>query len=296
MTNRWYKKIFRGVSLIFVIFILLDGYIWFLISRDRNGSVVSPVFYFLDVGQGDSELITVPDGRGGNFNMLIDGGPDSRVLDSLRQSLPADDRYIDLLLMTHPQLDHFGGFIDVIKNYDIGAFLSTGRKGTSAAYATLQSIINGREVPVVTLRAGDRIQYQGVIIDILSPDESMLASDALNDTSLVLRVDDGHGNRALFTGDIGENIETALIQKGLDIRAALLKVPHHGSRFSSSRSFLEAVRPLAAVIEVGKNSYGHPTKSAMERIENTGAALYETLTEGTVRVEFRGEKLYVYNQ
>ena len=295
MKNRWYQNIHGRAVVVIIIFIFLDAYVWFIILGSRGVKDANAEFYFLDVGQGDSELITVPYGHSGNVNLLIDGGPDAKVVDRLKDALPAQDHYIDILVMTHPQLDHFGGLIDVLKNYDVGAFLWTGRKGTSMAYAALESEIKKRGVQTIILRAGDEILYNKINIKVLSPDERMLKSEELNDTSLVLLANSADTS-ILYTGDIGENIEKILMDNGIDLKASILKVPHHGSRFSSSDRFLRAVNPLAAIIEVGKNSYGHPTKQPLERLKNIGANIFTTKNEGTVRIEIRDQKLYVYKQ
>lgn len=254
--------------------------LWFFVLTGPR--FAAPQFYFLNVGQGDSELVLLPKANGGSIKLLIDGGPDAKVVEELAKVLPVGDRRIDLVLMTHPQLDHFGGFIEVLRQYEVGAFLGTGRVGTTKAYSELMRVIRERQIPYIALRRGSRIAYGDVGVDVLSPNARDLASKELNDGCLVLRVATPVA-RALFTCDADENIERALAARD-DIRADILKVGHHGSRFSSSASFLRAVSPKVAVIEVGKNSYGHPTKDALARLADVDANVFRTDQSGTVKV------------
>lgn len=274
-------KVFGNKAVVALLaFAAADAALWFFVLGGE--ALRSPQFYFLNVGQGDSELVLLPKTNGGSVKLLIDGGPDAKVAEELAKALPAGDRRIDLVLMTHPQLDHFGGFIEVLRQYEVGAFLGTGRVGTSGAYRELMRVIRERRIPYVALRRGSRIVYDNTVIDVLSPNARDLASKELNDGCLVLRVATPAA-RALFTCDAGENIERALAATD-DIRADILKVGHHGSRFSSSAGFLNAVRPKVAVIGVGKNSYGHPTPQALARLANVGAQIFRTDKNGTVRL------------
>lgn len=268
----------------------IDGALWFFILSGET--VKTAQFYFLNVGQGDSELVLLPKANGGSVKLLIDGGPDAKLSDELAKVLPVGDRRIDLVLMTHPQLDHFGGFIDVLRQYDVGAFLGTGRAATTKAYGELMRVIRDRQIPYITLARGSRIVYRDVSIDVLSPNKRNLLSKELNDGCLVLRIQTPEA-RALFTCDAGENVERELAATD-DVRADILKAGHHGSRFSSSAAFLRAVQPKVAVIEVGKNSYGHPTKDALARLASVGATIFRTDKNGTVRMMVEGGALRVF--
>lgn len=275
------QKVFGNKAAVaFLILAAVDAALWFFVLTGPR--LASPQFYFLNVGQGDSELVLLPKANGGSVKLLIDGGPDAKVVEELGEVLSVGDRRIDLVLMTHPQLDHFGGFIEVLRQYDIGVFLGTGRAGTTKAYGELMRVIRERQIPYITLRRGSRVAYGGTVIDVLSPNARDLASKELNDGCLVLRIQTPE-TRALFTCDADENIERELIASD-DVRADILKAGHHGSRFSSSVAFLRAVQPKVAVIEVGKNSYGHPTKDALSRLGDVGATIFRTDKNGMVRL------------
>lgn len=270
---------------------ITDLMVWYQIVSAKAAASENSRVYFLDVGQGDSELIVLP----GGAKILIDGGrPDGKVLTALAETLPAHNRYIDLLVMTHPQLDHFGGFLDVLKNYEIGAFIGNGRKGESDAYRALMDEIVARGTRYIQLQEGDRILYGDRSLSVLSPNSKNLLSGELNDTSLVMMLDDG-GFRALFTADIGFNVENELMKK-YDLSADILKVGHHGSRFSSGVEFLKAVNPGVAIIEVGKNTYGHPTPAALARLKSFGAQIFTTLEQGTISSVFSGGVLKLIQQ
>ncbi len=282
------KSIFKK-NLYFALLILIaaNGFIWnaILFWGDAKNLELS----FLDVGQGDSELINFP----GDVQVLIDGGPNAKVLESLSKVLPPQDRYIDIIVVSHPQLDHFSGLIDVLKSYKVGVVIDNGRKGTTKAYADFEKALIENGAKHIVLREGDAIRYQDAILKILSPSRQDLKSKELNDTTLVMMLENG-GLRALYTGDIGKNIEDKLIRK-YDVSAQVLKVGHHGSRFSSSPEFLKAVRPKVSVIGVGKNTYGHPTPATLGRLANIGTQIFRTDRNGTIKIIFDGEKLKIYN-
>lgn len=270
------------------VLILANAVLWFgLFVLEKDKSTVLAM-HFLSVGQGDSELIIFP----GGVKLLIDGGPPngsvSRELDAVLQS---NDRYIDLVMVSHPQLDHFGGLIDMLVRYRVGAFLESGRRGEISAYKDLENILEKRNVERIQLAKNDRIRYRGSTATILSPDARLLGSTDLNDTSLVTFVESA-STTALFTGDIGKDAEQFIVRT-IPTVVDVLKVPHHGSKFSSAASFLGAVQPILSVIEVGKNRYGHPTPQAIERLTDVGARVYRTDRDGRVTVKSDGKNLTV---
>lgn len=242
---------------------------WYQIAINSGPEAVS--FYFLDVGQGDAQLIDF-----GPVEILIDAGPDARVLGQLDKILEPTDRYIDLVILTHPQLDHFGGLIDVLRRYQAGKFIDNGWRGTARAYENLPEAD-------LTLAEGDKIIYGDYQLKILNP-PSDLQTDDLNQTSIVALLD-GPEADVLYTGDIGFKTEEA-IRKKYKLRADILKVSHHGSKNSSGGKFLNEVAPAVAVIGVGKNSYGHPNPKALQRLNQAGAAIYTTLDNGLIKLEF----------
>ena len=276
----------------FAFLAVFDLFVWSLVIF--GGTNKNTEIYFLNVGQGDSEMIVLP----GNIKVLIDGGPDKKILSELADILSPTDRYIDLIVLSHPQMDHFAGLIDVLKRYKVGAFIYNGRDGEAKAFKDLKNVLreaskeNGTRK--VVLAQGDKIKYQENIFNILSPAKEFLASKELNDTTLVLKLAIGNF-RALFTGDIGGNIEKYLV-KNFDIGTDVLKVGHHGSKFSSSAEFLSEVKSKISVIEVGKNSYGHPTAQTLARLANIGSQVFRTDLDGAVKLVINSNSINIFKK
>lgn len=263
---------------------------------------------FLSVGQGDSEFITTPE----SHQILIDGGPSSAVLQKLAERMPFWDKTIDVVILTHPEKDHMLGILEVLQKYKIDYFLWSGILKDNAENKKLAELLEKAENPennflaslagqnsatrVVAVSAGQKIKAGDVLIDILYPLEN-LAGEKLgdnasaNDTCVVNKITYGQ-NSFLFTGDIDFTIENEIISKE-NADSDVLKVGHHGSKYSTSDDFLQAVSPEIAVIEVGKNSYGHPTGEVLQRLENFGIKVKRTDQDGDVEIVSDGNKIYL---
>ena len=287
------ERKFNEVSVIlFLLFAFLDLLVWHEVLASRD--VKSPELYFLDVGQGDAEFVRLPP----NIKILIDAGPNKKILESLEKIL-GGDYYIDLAFISHPQLDHFDGFNYLLKNYKFGAFLFDGRNDSPGAgdWQTLLGMIKEMKTPLITLSASDSVIYGDNKVNILSPTHDFIQSAELNDAGLVEFLKTPAFN-ALFTADIGSNVENYLTNNGFNLKADILKVAHHGSRYSSSASFLESVSPKVAVIEVGEgNNYGHPNQETLGRLNNVvGTTIFRTDRNGTVKLLADSQKLYDFTE
>lgn len=240
-----------------------------------------PSFYFFDVGQGDSELLQF-----GPVQILIDGGPpNGKALEALERAMAPGDRVIDIAILTHPHLDHYGGLIDIMERYEIRKFMDGGSAGTAPAYRSL-------EKAGLALGEGDKIRWGEWTLSILAPNRAEQNNEDPNKASIVLLLQ-GPGTSILYMGDAhGEN-ESRLI-RDYALRADVLKVGHHGSRFSSTGAFVKETKPKIAIIGVGKNSYGHPAPAVMERLTANGAKIYATRERGTVKIAPKAEKLKIY--
>jgi len=286
------KPPYRFVIIIVGIFILTDAVLWYGIIFDRT--IAGPEIYFLDVGQGDSSLVLLPDNFSHKIKILIDGGPaNGKVGKNLENIFPANDRYIDIAVISHPQLDHFGGFIDLFEKYDVGILAVGPAAGKGVYWEALREVIEKRKIPVIVLAAGSAITYGESRWKTISPESGTITKD-VNDMALVMKLDSG-GISALFTGDIGANTEAALAA-AYDIDVDILKVSHHGSRFSSSGAFLKKVSPLVSAIEVGKNSYGHPTEDALRRLAAVNSQIYRTDINGLIKVAYQDQQLKVFSE
>jgi competence protein ComEC len=235
---------------------------------------------FLNVGQGDAILI-----EQGDKQILIDGGPDGQVeLEELGKYVPFWDRNIEAVIATHPDADHITGLIDVMKNYTVDEVIDTGVGSSSQVYASFEKIIQDKKIAELEAKAGMKIKLDGGEMDILYPNgaEDKNNPKDTNLSSVVARLTFGQ-NSFLFTGDLPIDGEMALMASGQNISAAVLKVGHHGSKYSSSEAFLEKVNPVDAVASVGvKNRYGHPAPEVIDRLSADKFKIYRTDQQGDI--------------
>ncbi|MBI4812567.1 MBL fold metallo-hydrolase [Candidatus Falkowbacteria bacterium] len=251
-------------------------FFWFLYHPTRDLRT-----YFLDVGQGDAVLVRAPDGQ----NILIDGGPDDSVIRELGKVLPWWDRQIDLMVLTHPHDDHVGGLASVLKRYRVKKILYTGVSHTGPAYSDWLDLVRRKNISAIIIDRPQIVDLKGDCrLQILWPTENLAgrAADNLNNTSIVIKLIYGQ-TKFLLMGDAETDVEKKLLESGIDLKADILKIGHHGSDNASSEEFLQAVLPRTAVIEVGKdNDFGHPSLRILKKLERIGAQVFRTDTDGTV--------------
>jgi competence protein ComEC len=245
----------------------------------------------LDVGQGDALLIESPQGG----RILVDGGPSGALLmQALGRALPASERRIDLIVLTHPQDDHVTGFVELLQRFDVGAAIAGPQAGESGAYLAWRGGLTRANVPLLTASAGQVIDLGGGLrIEVLGPPLDALAGteDDVNNNSVVLRLVHGAAS-FLLTGDLASEGEAALLASGLPLQSTVLKVGHHGSDGSTAPGFLESVAPEVAVISLGEdNAFGHPSPTT--RLRLAGIPLLRTDLNGDVRFETDGARLWV---
>lgn len=248
------------------------------ISRLPDGRLHA---YILDVGQGDSILLVSPSGK----QILVDGGPDLSSLEGIGNHISFFDRTIDLLVLTHPDLDHIVAFPEILERYRINTMLITGIDTPQPQYQRLLALIAEKHIPVIIADpAKDVVLEDGVIFDVVWPPRETFGTQpkSTNDTSIVLRVMYKSAS-ILLTGDIEGKVEAAILKSGADLRSTVLKVAHHGSKTSTSTGFLLAVSPDLAVISAGKeNQFGHPHWGVMQRLKNAGIVTRRTDQEGEI--------------
>jgi competence protein ComEC len=251
-------------------------------------------FTVFDVGQGDAILIRTAD----NQDILIDGGPDDKVVDRLSQALPAGDREIELMVLTHPHSDHVNGLVPVTERFIVRRVLETGLPIKESAYDIWHAMLKEKNIPIDYARAGQRYNVGVATFDVLWPALDLSKKDivgdnaaeggGINDSSIVMRLTCG-GSAAMLTGDASSDIEERILDGGAIVQSKLLKVGHHGSRFSSDANFLKAVRATWAVISVGAgNGYKHPHPTALLRLTQAGLQILRTDKQGDIRLHVDG--------
>ncbi len=249
---------------------------------------------FLDIGQGDATLIEFPDGQ----QMLIDCAIDDRVLEALGRVMPFYDHDIDYLVVTHPDLDHYGGCVDVMKRFDVGHILYNGiEKSYDALWQSfheevLAQMADGKEYievdePVVW-------DIASTTVHVLYPDHSIPQDDHIpgldkdvgaNDTSIVIKLSYGTQD-VLLMGDAEVDLEEYVVNtygELLDIE--VLKMGHHGSQTASTQKFINATSPDVAIASCGAdNKFGHPSPRVLKRFERANTDVWRTDMSGDILV------------
>jgi len=237
--------------------------------------------YYLDVGQADSILI-----KNNNKYMLIDAGnnEDGEKLVTYFKSLGIDK--FDYIFGTHAHEDHIGGMDNVLSNFSVDKFYMPDVVTTTSTFEDLLDVLDSKNITFNVPSIGDNYYMNGVNIKVL-----YVGSDEndLNNSSIVLKLNYGK-HSFLFMGDATNEVEKKILNK--DIKSDVLKIGHHGSRYSSSLSFLEKVNPSYAVISVGKNnSYNHPNDIVLSRLQKLDVKVYRTDLDGTILVKSDGNNL-----
>ena len=246
---------------------------------------------FCNVGQGDGIYIKTPSGQ----DILIDGGPNSDILRCLEDRMRFIDRDVDIVFLTHPHLDHYGGLESVVQRYRLGHFVTENIPNKNTIFEQFSYQLDIHKVAKKYVKKGDMVKVgdkgEEVTITVLWPSEDFLEfhqreiNPDLNEGSLVLLLSYGDMD-VLLTGDSDvEMLSSAL--EGHDLPSIeVLKVPHHGSRFGLSPELVKAIDPKLSVISSGKNKYGHPAKDTLKLLE--GRKVLRTDTSGSVEIISNG--------
>jgi competence protein ComEC len=267
---------------------------------------------FLDVGEGDSALLTMPDGT----TLLVDGGGRPNINQSNaddgegEQVFEGDTRSIgervvsqylwsrgmdrvDYVLATHADADHIDGLNDVARNFRVSSAI-VARTPAGEEYVRFAATMREAGVPVNKIGAGDLLRFGDVSAQVLwpPPNRDENAPDRNND-SVVLLIRYGDKN-LLLTGDVEKQGEAAVLREGISLGSDLVKVPHHGAKTSSIEALIAAAHPSLAIISVGRTSmFGHPSKDVVERWRAGGAEVMTTGQRGTISVVTDGRDLQV---
>ncbi len=280
--------------------------ITFVSLPDENLHIIA-----CDVGQGDAILI-----KAKNTQLLIDGGKDDKLLDCLAKNMPFWDKNIEIVILTHQQIDHYGGLIEVFKAYSVDSFLVSPIDSSNQSFRLLKSLVGSSGTRIVNPTAGMVVRLGKIHLDIVHPNENFLALNTVNqkevsggavlggattfrdpnDFSIVAILSFGNFD-ALFTGDIGPEISDMLAQelsqKGDKRKVEYIKVPHHGSKNGLTKSLLDVTKPKVAVISVGKNQWGHPHKEVIELLKEEGVKILRTDEIGDIELVTDGRSWWL---
>lgn len=252
-----------------------------LFINEYNKNLQELKIYFIDVGQGDSTLIITPNLK----TILIDGGEENNTL--VNYLLDRRIKTIDYVLISHFDSDHCDGLIEVIEKLKVKNILISEQSYYSEEYKNIAQIINKIKINTIFVKQGDTLKIdKNVQIEILYPPQE-LEYDDLNNNSIVAKLKYKNFSM-LFTGDIEKSEENLLQKYGNTekLKSTVLKVPHHGSKTSSSEEFLKMVNPQIALIGVGKdNNYGHPNATVIERLEAINCKIYRTDEMGEISIK-----------
>jgi competence protein ComEC len=247
---------------------------------------------FFDIGQGDAIFIETSYGH----QVLIDGGPNSVILEKLAEEMPFWDKTIDLIILTHPDQDHITGLLSVLESYNVKRILWTGIVRDTSQYDKWKELIEKENAEIIIAHSSQEVRMGKVSLDILYPFESLEGQEIknCNDTSIVSRLVYG-SNSFLLTGDATKALENKIMSY-YELNSDVLKVGHHGSKTSTSKGFLENVSPDIAVISCGRNNpYKHPHEIVLKNLEEFGIKILRTDQEGDIKIISNGNNLIINN-
>ncbi|MFA5355563.1 MAG: ComEC/Rec2 family competence protein [Candidatus Paceibacterota bacterium] len=278
----------KRVLIILSVFLLADILLGLYALKTRQ-PYMEVVFF--DVGQGDSIFIETASGQ----QILLDGGPDSTVLEKLEKEMPLFDRTIDLVILSHFDTDHLTGLLEVLKRYEVKNVLWNGAEKESAFLEEWNRLLSEEGANVLIAKRGLGLSLgEFEYIEVLYPLESIegeLITD-INNSSVVFKLVYGETS-FLFPGDIYKETEGEILAAGLDLDADILKAAHHGSKTSTGEDFLLAVSPNAVVASCGAgNSYGHPHPEFLELLEKYGISIFRTDLKGDIKLISDKNKIY----
>jgi competence protein ComEC len=295
MSKRYYKYILGLLAVIAV-------FVWQVVFAfpDAKAHVV-----FCDVGQGDAILLYQ-----GFTQVLIDGGPNDKVLDCLSGNMPFFDKTLEMVILTHPDADHLTGLVSVLDKYRVKYIVSGPEGSDSSTYQAFMTRVGLGEnnaqtrgnLKVINTYAGDRIRIAGLELLALWPVKDWLAEKIdlpgkgpilgartehknLNDFSLVFlaKVKD---KTILLMGDADSRVQSDIVISDSLKQIDILKYAHHGAKTGMTEDFLAKLLPKEAVISVGKNNFGHPSSEALSLLEKYKVKVRRTDVEGEVSYEF----------
>lgn len=251
------------------------------------------IISFLDIGQGDAIFIQAPNGT----QVLLDGGLGKIVLSEISKVMPFFDRTLDAIIVSNPDKDHIGGFLDVLSKYKVDFDFEPGTISKTETYSALEEDVSSKKIKRIIARRGMDIvldEEKNIYIRILFPDKDV-SGYSTNDGSIVAKLVYGKTS-VLLEGDAPQKTEYYLLNLDKnnpeELNTDILKVGHHGSRTSTAKPYIEALSPEYAVISLGKeNKYGHPHEETLKTLNDLKIPILRTDLLGRITFESDGEKI-----
>ena len=275
----------KAIKLVCVFFLLIVCLLIYAFLNLPDGKLH---IFFLDVGQGDSIFIQTPENR----KILIDGGPDERVLDYLGRILPFYDRVLDIMVLTHPHADHITGLIGVLKRYDVKMILANRTGYFTPETEGFWGIVEKQGIMVQGLTMGEEIKLGDIELECLWPPRGRVETGSSNPNldSIILRLTYGDFS-ALLTGDAEDVIQQQLVLLERTLpETTVLKVPHQGADDCCDVEFIKKLMSQLAIISVGLNRFGHPSGKTIELLKDLGIEVLRTDQEGTIEIVSDGKR------
>jgi competence protein ComEC len=281
------------IRLIFSALIVVAAFVWVSFFSKQNAISDNLLHvYFLNVGQGDSEYIKLPSGE----DILIDGGPDDKVLAELGRVMNVGDKEINLVVLTHPHADHVTGLVDVLQRYNVKEVWGSGADYPSSAYDAFKNEINKNNIKNISVVARENRDFGNTNFKVLYPLSSFENKkiDNVNNASVITELKDNKIS-FLFLGD-AEGQEQQQILNNLG-QTTVVKVAHHGSVNGLLEDLYKITRPAIAIIEVGaKNTYGHPATATISLLKKYAVQIYRTDQNGTIDISTDGTTYSIKTQ
>ena len=236
--------------------------------------------YFLDVGQGDAILLTYPTGE----RLLVDMGKDSQIFRELDKVIPWYNKTIEYVLLTHGDLDHVGAMLDVLDRYKVNKVFVSEFFGKIEIEKEITNRLKKEGATIEIVKQGDQFTFGTAVqnsFKIINPASNcFIKYNNENDCSLVGLVTYGE-HSLLLTGDISKPVEQE-ISKYISKPITILKVAHHGSKYSTDEQFIQKIKPQHSIISVGENNYGHPASEVLSILQNASSSIWSTKEAATI--------------
>jgi len=287
MKNNLNKIIILGLSLLLL-------FLSFAIAKSPDKDSV--FVFFFDVGQGDASLIQKDD-----YQIVIDGGPDDKILSLLGEKMPLYDRKIEALILSHPHADHLIGLIPLLDRYEIGQIYFSGSAYNSAEYLSFLNKVKEKNISVITPDVGYNLRpYDNAFLEFLWPGSKYIKKKADNPNNVSEVVRYCYLAKCVFyTGDIEKDEQDIMMKSlaGQNFTSIILKVPHHGSQNATNENLYDFVKPQFSIFSVGKNNqYGHPHQEAINLAKSKNSKILRTDDRGTIEFEIHKNGDFVLDE